>query len=226
MRILLVEDEAEAAQALCRALIENSFAVDIAATGAQAVEKAWVNQYDLVLLDAMLPDTDGFAVCARLREQGLVSPVLMLTALDSVDHRIDGLDAGADDYLTKPFDLRELLARIRALLRRGPALRQSHISVGDLSVDTRTRRVSRQGQPISLTAKEYALLEYLAIRQGEVLSREEIAEHVWNENYDPFSNSIEVFIQRLRRKIEAPGAVRLLETRRGEGYRLSASLAG
>jgi DNA-binding response OmpR family regulator len=226
MRILLVEDEAEAARALSRALVENTFAVDIASTGGQAVEKAWSNQYDLVLLDLMLPDSSGFEVCARLRQQGFVCPVLMLTALDSVDHRIDGLDAGADDYLSKPFDLRELLARIRALLRRGPALRQSRIEVGDLSVDTRTRRVTRQGEAISLTAKEYALLEYLAIRQGEVLSREEIAEHVWNENYDPFSNSIEVFIQRLRRKIEPPGAARLLETRRGEGYRLSASVAG
>jgi DNA-binding response OmpR family regulator len=226
MRILLVEDEAEAARALSRALVENTFAVDIASTGSQAIEKAWDNQYDLVLLDLMLPDTNGFEVCARLRQQGFVCPVLMLTALDSVDHRIDGLDAGADDYLSKPFDLRELLARIRALLRRGPALRQSRIEVGDLVVDTRTRRVTRHGEVISLTAKEYALLEYLAIRQGEVLSREEIAEHVWNENYDPFSNSIEVFIQRLRRKIEPPGATRLLETRRGEGYRLSASLAG
>jgi two-component system copper resistance phosphate regulon response regulator CusR len=156
-------------------------------------------------------------VCREMRAEGITTPVLMLTALDQIEHRITGLDSGADDYLTKPFDFGELLARVRALLRRGPALQQPVLVVHDLEIDTRARRVIRGGLPIVLTAKEYALLEYLARRQGEVVGRADISEHVWEEGYDPFSNLIEVYVQRLRRKL----GPHLIHTRRGEGYQLA-----
>lgn len=221
MRILLVEDEPGAAQMLAKGLREQSYAVDVAADGEAAVYQASVNDYDLVILDVMLPLKDGFEVCRELRAGGLTFPILILTARDAPPDRVAGLDMGADDYLTKPFDFHELLARLRALLRRGPALRPETVEIADLSIDMRTRRVMRGGRQIELTAKEYALLEYMARRAGEVVSRAEIAEHVWDENFDPFSNLIEVYVQRLRRKIDEGHEPKLLRTRRGEGYILA-----
>jgi len=221
MRILLVEDEPSAAQMLAKGLREQSYAVDVATDGEAAVYQAGINDYDLVILDVMLPLKDGFEVCRDLRAEGLTFPILMLTARDAPPDRVAGLDMGADDYLTKPFDFHELLARLRALLRRGPALRPETVEIADLSIDMRARRVKRGGRQIELTAKEYALLEYLARRAGEVVTRAEIAEHVWEENFDPFSNLIEVYVQRLRRKIDEGHAPKLLRTRRGEGYVLA-----
>lgn len=222
MRILLVEDEPSAATMLAKGLREEAYAVDIAADGEIAQDQAFVNDYDLIILDVVLPGKDGFQVCRELRTNGLPVPVLMLTARDAVEDRIEGLDSGADDYLPKPFDFDELLARVRALLRRKPALYPGVITVGDLSVNTRSRQVTRAGQSVDLTAKEYALLEYLARRAGEVVSRSDIAEHVWDESYDPFSKVIEVFIQRLRRKVDEEYPLKLIHTRRGEGYMLTA----
>lgn len=221
MRILLVEDEPSAARMLAKGLREQTYAVDVAPDGESAVYQASVNDYDLVILDVMLPLKDGFEVCRELRAEGLTIPILMLTARDAVQDRIEGLDIGADDYLTKPFDFHELLARLRALLRRGHALRPETVEMADLSIDMRARRVTRGGRQIELTAKEYALLEYLARRAGEVVNRAEIAEHVWEENFDPFSNLIEVYVQRLRRKIDEGHELKLLRTRRGEGYMLA-----
>ncbi len=223
MRILLVEDEPSAARMLAKGLREQTYAVDVAAEGEAAVYQASVNDYDLIILDVMLPLKDGFEVCRELRAEGLTTPILMLTARDAVHDRIAGLDAGADDYLTKPFDFHELLARVRALMRRGQTLRPEIIEIADLSIDTRARRVRRGDHPIKLTAKEYALLEYLGRRAGEIVSRAEIAEHVWDENFDPFSNLIEVYVQRLRRKIDEGHALKLLRTRRHEGYVLTSS---
>ena len=221
MRILVVEDEREAAAVLARGLREQAFAVDVVHNGPQALEHASVNDYDLVLLDVMLPGMSGMDVCRRLRAAQLPVPILMLTARGEPDHRVAGLDAGADDYLPKPYHFPELLARIRALLRRGPSLASAVLSIDDLAVDTRARRVTRGGESIALTTKEYALLEYLARRQGEVVTRSEIAEHVWDDSFDPMSNLIEVYIQRLRRKIDDGHRLKLIQTRRGTGYVLT-----
>lgn len=221
MRILLIEDEPGAAMMLAKGLREQTYAVDVAFDGEEAVYQASVNSYDLVVLDVMLPRKDGFAVCRELRAGGASMPILMLTARDGIQDRIVGLDLGADDYLTKPFDFHELLARLRALLRRGQALMPETLAVADLLLNTRSHEVRRGGQPIELTAKEYALLEYLARRAGEVVARAEIAEHVWDESFDPFSNLIEVYIQRLRRKIDDGRDLKLIRTLRGEGYQLS-----
>jgi two-component system copper resistance phosphate regulon response regulator CusR len=221
MRLLLVEDEMDAARMLARGLRDNAYAVDLAYDGDEAVRKIHASPYDAVILDIMLPGRNGLEVCRQIRREGFAAPVLMLTALDQVEHRITGLDSGADDYLTKPFDFGELLARVRALLRRGPALQDPVLRIGDLAIDTRARSVRRGGAPIELTAKEYALLEYLARRQGEVVGRADISEHVWEENYDPFSNLIEVYVQRLRRKVDDRPGPKLIHTRRGEGYQLA-----
>ena len=218
MRILLVEDEPDASRMLAKGLREQTYAVDTAEDGEDALYQASINNYDLVILDVMLPRKDGFAVCRELRETGSSVPVLMLTARDAVQDRIGGLDSGADDYLTKPFDFHELLARARALLRRSPALRPDKIEIADLIIDTRARSVSRAGHHVVLTAREYALLEYLARHEDEVATRAEIAEHVWDANFDLFSNLIEVYVQRLRRKIDEGHALKLIRTRRGEGY--------
>jgi two-component system copper resistance phosphate regulon response regulator CusR len=223
MRILLVEDEPDTARMLAKGLREQTYAVDVAAEGDVALYQLAINAYDLVLLDVLLPGKDGVAVCRELRASGMAVPVLMLTARDAVQDRIAGLDAGADDYLTKPFDFHELLARIRALLRRGPALLPETLTVADLHINTRSQQVHRGGRHIPLTAKEYALLEYLARHAGAVVTRAAIAEHVWDECYDPFSNLIEVYVQRLRRKIDADVPRRLLHTQRGAGYMLTAA---
>jgi DNA-binding response OmpR family regulator len=206
---------------LAKGLREHAYAVDVASDGEEALYRVSINDYDLVILDVLLPRTDGFEVCRQLRVTGLALPVLMLTARTSVADRIAGLNTGADDYLTKPFDFQELLARVRALLRRGPALRAEILQIADLSIDTRARRVQRAGRTIELTTKEYALLDYLARCADQVVGRADIAEHVWDENFDPFSNLIEVYIQRLRRKIDDGHTCKLLRTLRGEGYMLS-----
>jgi two-component system copper resistance phosphate regulon response regulator CusR len=222
VRILLVEDEPDAARMLAKGLREEAYAVDIAVDGEGALEQAYINEYDLIILDVMLPRKGGFEVCRELRATGTAVPVLMLTARDAVEDRVAGLDSGADDYLPKPFDFEELLARVRALLRRRPALYPEVINVADLSLDTRARRARRGGRDVELTAKEYALLEYLVRRADEVVGRADIAEHVWDESYDPFSKVIEVFIQRLRRKVDEGHDLKLIRTRRGEGYTLTA----
>ncbi|MDX2033575.1 MAG: response regulator transcription factor [Blastocatellia bacterium] len=225
MRILLVEDEPGAARMLAKGLREQSYAVDVAFDGEEALYQASVNSYDLVVLDVMLPRKDGFVVCRELRAGGAAMPILMLTAREGIQDRIAGLDLGADDYLTKPFDFHELLARLRALLRRREALTPETLEVVDLVINTRTHEVRRGLQRIELTAKEYALLEYMARRAGEVIARAEIAEHVWDESFDPFSNLIEVYIQRLRRKIDDGRDLKLIRTLRGEGYQLSSGEA-
>jgi two-component system copper resistance phosphate regulon response regulator CusR len=207
---------------LAKGLREHAYAVDVANDGDAALEQAAINQYDLLIVDVLLPGVDGFEVCRRLRADGASVPVLMLTALGRLDDRVEGLDAGADDYLPKPYHFKELLARVRALLRRGPALASAVLSVRDLAIDTRARRVERAGRLIQLTTKEYSLLEYLAKRQGEVVGRADIAEHVWDDSFDPMSNLIEVYIQRLRRKVDDGNDVKLIHTRRGAGYTLDA----
>ncbi|MBL8186644.1 MAG: response regulator transcription factor [Acidobacteria bacterium] len=222
MRILLVEDEPDVAQMLAKGLREQSYAVDVASDGESVLYQARLNNYDLIILDIMLPLKDGFTVCRELRAAELSVAILMLTARDDVHDRITGLDAGADDYLIKPFDFHELLARVRALLRRGHMLLPEILEIADLKIDTRSHEVSRAASRIELTAKEYALLEYLARRVNQVVSRSDIAEHVWDENFDPFSNLIEVYIQRLRRKIDDGHEPKLIRTLRGEGYRLAA----
>ena len=226
MRLLLVEDDSRIARFVAKGLREQAYAVDVVATGEEALYQAEINSYDLIILDVMIPGRDGFAVCRELRKAGQRVPILMLTARDAVEDRITGLDQGADDYLTKPFEFRELLARLRALLRRSGELRPAHIVVADLVLDAAGQTVSRAGQSIPLTAKEYALIEFLARNAGRVVGRAEIAEHVWDESFDAFSNLIEVYINRLRRKIDEGAAIPLLHTRRGAGYVLGdASIA-
>lgn len=222
MRILLVEDETRVAGFIAKGLREQAYAVDIASDGEQALYRAAVNQYDIVILDVMLPVKDGHTVCRELRASGFRTPILMLTARGAVDDRVEGLDSGADDYLAKPFDFKELLARLRALLRRPAGLRLQVLRVADLTLNTASHAVTRAGKPVSLTAKEYALIEFLVLNQGRVVGREQIGQHVWDENFDPFSNVIDVYIKRLRSKLDTGFRRRLIHTRRGEGYILSA----
>src|SRR5258706_2022917 len=223
MRLLLVEDEPNAAKVLAKGLREQTYAVDLSADGDDAIFQAGTTDYDAIILDVMLPKKDGVAVCRALRDGGCTTPILMVTARDAVEARIEGLDVGADDYLVKPFDFGELLARLRALIRRGSQpLLPDRVGLGEVVLHTRSRRVVVKGSEVPLTAKGYALLEYLARRRGDVVSRAEIAEHVWDERYDPLSNVVDVYVQRLRRKLEQSGAESLIRTRRGEGYQLMA----
>jgi len=222
MRILLVEDESRVAGFIAKGLREQSYAVDIARDGGEALYQASVNEYDLVILDVLLPVKDGHTVCRELRASGFRTPILMLTARDAVDDRVSGLDSGADDYLTKPFDFKELLARLRALLRRSSVLRPQVARVADLTLNTASHAVARAGKTVNLTAKEYALLEFLVLNEDRVVGREQIAEHVWDESFDPFSNVIDVYVKRLRGKLDTGFARRLIHTRRGEGYILTA----
>jgi two-component system copper resistance phosphate regulon response regulator CusR len=218
MRVLLIEDEPRMANVIAKGLREQSYAVDVAQDGDAGLYQSSINDYDVIILDVLLPQRDGYEVCRELRARGNSTPVLMLTARAAIDDRIAGFDAGADDYLTKPFSFRELLARLRALLRRDSQLRPDVLEIEDLVVDAASHRVSRANHDVQLTAKEYALLEYLARRAGQLVSRSEIAAHVWDDTFDPFSNSIEVYINRLRKKIDGKHANKLLHTRRGEGY--------
>jgi len=222
MRLLLVEDELVAGQLLAKGLRDSAYAVDVVADGQTAIARVGVNDYDLIILDLGLPDIDGIAVCQSLRDQDIHAPVLMLTARDAVQMRVAGLDSGADDYMTKPFDLDELLARLRALLRRG-ARRPlpERLVVGPLLLDTRAQTAHCADVRLPLTTREYAFLEYLARHAGEVVGRSAIAEHVWDDSYDPMSNVIEVYVQRLRRKLTLGGGDFLIKTRRGAGYVLS-----
>ncbi len=222
MRLLLVEDDPRIVRFVAQGLREQAYAVDTTADGDDALYKASINEYDAVILDVMIHGLDGFEVCRQLRAGGSHIPVLMLTARDAVEDRVRGLDTGADDYLTKPFEVAELLARLRALLRRGHVVLPAIISVADLTIDTRGQRVSREGRAIQLTTKEYALLEYLARNTNRVVGRAEISEHVWDESYDPLSNSIDVHINRLRRKVDDGFPSPLIHTRRGAGYILTA----
>jgi two-component system copper resistance phosphate regulon response regulator CusR len=219
---LLIEDEEDTSRMLAKGLRQESYAVDTALDGQSGLEKALAHLYDLVILDVRLPIKDGWAVCRELREAGLQIPLLMLTASSAIEDRIKGLDSGADDYLVKPFDVGELLARVRALLRRRPLLDDPIIRVDTLSINTRSRTVERDGQAVRLTAKEYSLLECLARDADSMMSRETISERVWDESYDPFSNLIEEYIKRLRKKIDYPGVKPLIHARRGEGYILTA----
>jgi len=218
MRILLVEDDKRIASFVSKGLRENAYAVDAAFDGEQGLYLASINRYDAVILDVMLPVKDGFTVCRELRAGNIETPILMLTARDAIDDKISGLDFGADDYLTKPFEFRELLARLRALLRRSGEVRPPKIFIRDLEIDTVAQKVRRGGLEILLTTKEYALLEYLAREKGKVLGRSEIAEHVWDENFDAFSNLIDVYIRRLRSKMDEGFGAQLIHTRRGAGY--------
>lgn len=220
MRLLLVEDDADVARFIRKGLIEQAYAVDVVADGESALYQAGVNEYDGIILDLMIPPPNGLEVCRRLRSEGSRLPILMLTARDSVDEKIAGLDVGADDYLAKPFEFGELLARLRALLRRGGASHGGVLRVGDLEIDTRSHRVMFESKPLQLTTKEYSLLEYLARNAGRIIGREEIAEHVWNQDFDPFSNLIEVYVNRLRRNIETISSRKLIQTIRGAGYML------
>ena len=222
MRILLVEDDRRIARFVAKGLREQAYAVDVVGNGDEAIYKLSINDYDAVILDVMIPGRNGFAVCREMRLAGIAVPVIMLTARDTVQDRITGLDSGADDYLTKPFAVTELLARLRALLRRGRVVRPAAISIADLVLDTGAQRATRSGRALALTTKEYALLEYLAREAGRVVSRAEIAEHVWDENFDPLTNLIDVHINRLRRKVDNGFSSKLIHTRRGAGYMLAA----
>jgi len=220
MRLLVVEDETRMAALLRRGLEEDGYAVDVAADGIQGLWQAGEYDYDAIVLDGMLPGLDGFEVCRRIRAAGRWAPVLLLTARDGVQSRVRGLDAGADDYLTKPFAFAELTARLRALLRRGRPERPTVLVVGDLELDPASRTVSRGGRHLELTNKEFSLLELLMRHPGQVFSRDRILEHVWDLGYDPASNVVDQYVAYLRRKVDKPFGCDDIETVRGAGYRL------
>jgi two-component system OmpR family response regulator len=224
--VLVVEDEEKLANLLRRGLRGEGMAVDVAGDAEGAIQRATSTTYDLILLDVMLPGSDGFEVCRALRAHEVWSPTLMLTALGQVDDRVRGLDAGADDYLTKPFSFEELLARMRALTRRSAVPRSTVLAVGDLRLDPATHRAWRADSELALTAREFALLEAFMRRPGEVLSRFELLEHVWDESYENRSNVIEVYVGYLRDKVDRPFGAHSLETVRGAGYRLRSGEAG
>jgi DNA-binding response OmpR family regulator len=222
LHVLIVEDERRIAAYVRRGLEEEGYAVDVATTGREALQWAGGTPFDVILLDLLLPEVDGLTVCRDLRAKGMRTPILMLTARDGVDDRVAGLDAGADDYLVKPFALKELLARLRALTRRADDLpRTSVLQVGDLTLDTRTHRVERGGQRVALTAKEMSVLECLMREPERVLTRTQIAEHVWNYDVFNHSNVVDVYIRNLRRKLDDDAPLKLIHTVRGAGYRLS-----
>ncbi|HEV3284410.1 MAG TPA: response regulator transcription factor [Solirubrobacteraceae bacterium] len=220
MRVLVVEDKIKLATVLGRGLRKEGMSADVATSGEQAIWMAGSTPYDAVILDVMLPGIDGFETCRRLRGDSVWAPILMLTARESVDDRVAGLDSGADDYLTKPFSLRELLARLRALVRRGAAERPTVICVGELRLDPASRRVWRGESEIMLSHKEFAMLEALMRRAGQVLSRLDLLEAAWDQSYENRSNIVDAYIRRLREKVDRPFGVQALETVRGAGYRL------
>jgi two-component system OmpR family response regulator len=223
MRLLVVEDDEKLARAVARGLRNEGYAVDAVGDGNSALRQAAIYDYDAVVLDVMLPERDGFEVCRALRERGCWAPVLMLTARRAVDDRIKGLDAGADDYLAKPFDFGELLARIRALVRRVPAERPALLEIDDLVVDPATHQVARAGTVVELTAREFGVLEYLARHAGQVVSRTQLLDHVWDQNYLGSTNIVDVYVGYLRKKLEQPFGRPLIRTVRGVGFVLDAS---
>ncbi len=220
MRILVVEDEEKMAGLIRRGLREEGMAVDVAERGEDALWMAGSTEFDAIILDLMLPGIDGFETCRRLRDDGVWAPILMLTARDAVEDRVAGLDHGADDYLLKPFSFAELLARLRALVRRGQGERPAVLEVGDLRLDPATHRVSRDGTEISLSAKEFALLEVFMRHPGEAISRFQLLEHAWDYDYENRSNVVDVYVRYLREKIDRPFGTKSIETVRGVGYRL------
>ena len=220
MRVLVVEDEIKMAGLIRRGLAEDGLAVDVVGSGEDALMRATTIEYDGIVLDVMLPGITGFETCKRLRERGAWAPVLMLTARDSVEDRVEGLDGGADDYLTKPFSLAELSARLRALFRRQPSERPTVLEVGDIRLDPSCRTVSRDGTAIDLSAKEFALLETFMRSPGRVLTRFHLLEHAWDYSYEHRSNVVDVYIRYLREKLDRPFGVESIETVRGTGYRL------
>ncbi|HEY4219482.1 MAG TPA: response regulator transcription factor [Gemmatimonadaceae bacterium] len=223
MRILLAEDDERLGDVVARGLRKQAYAVDVVTDGARALIEAAVVDYDAIVLDVMLPSKSGFEVARAIRLRSNHVPILMLTARDAVSDRVEGLDSGADDYLVKPFAFEELLARLRALMRRGEVLQSATINVGDLVIDTRRMSASRNGRSIDLTTKEYALLEYLARNEGATVSREDITTHVWDANHDPCSNALEVLVARVRKKVDDGHASVLIQTRRGAGYSLASA---
>jgi DNA-binding response OmpR family regulator len=220
MRILLVEDDRKAARLLSKGLQEEGFVVDVVRSGEEADETAEVKDYDAIVLDWLLPGKDGLTVCRDLRARGVATPILMLTARDALEDRVKGLNTGADDYLTKPFALAELLARIHALLRRSDLTRPVVLTVADLALDPISHRVTRGGTPINLTPKEYAILEVLMRRSGEVVTRARLGEGVWEDEHDLLTNLVDVHVSHLRRKVDREGVPPLIHTVRGRGYRL------
>ena len=220
MRILVVEDNHRLSQTLKAGLAADGYSVDVSYDGQEGLELAEATNYDVIMLDIMLPGRDGLEVCQALRRQHINVPILLLTARDAVEDRVRGLDSGADDYLIKPFALSELLARLRALLRRGTVEKTGLLMVGDLTVDPATHFVERAGQSIELTTKEFALVEFFARHPNQIISRETLENHAWSYDYEGISNIIEVYIRRLRRKLDNPFEVKLFETIRGSGYRL------
>lgn len=218
MRILIVEDEKKVAGFIKKGLEEETYAVDAAHDGEEGFHLASMNQYDMIILDLMLPKMDGLEVLTRLRDKRINTPILLLTAKGAVEDKVMGLNKGADDYLTKPFAFSELLARVRSLLRRGQAETKTELMVGDLSLDLVSHKVNRNGEEIELTGKEYSLLEYFMRNEGKVLTRTMIAEHVWDYNFDTFTNVIDVYVNHLRKKIDKQYPAKLLHTLRGVGY--------
>ncbi|MFF9396795.1 response regulator [Streptomyces griseoluteus] len=222
MRILVVEDDRRMAELLRRGLVGERYAVDLAHDGSRGLELALENDYDALVLDVMLPQLNGFRLCGRLREAGVWTPVLMLTAKDGEYDQAEGLDTGADDYVTKPFSFIALAARLRALIRRGRPQRPTVMRIGDLEIDPATHHCRRGHTAVALTAREFAVLEYLARRSGETVSKIEVLEHVWDDRFDGDVNIVEVYISALRRKIDTPFQQRTISTIRGVGYRLEA----
>jgi len=218
MRILVVDDEKKIANFIERGLKENHYVVDVARDSENALMTAEINPYDLIILDIMLPGKDGVTICKELRKNKISTPVLMLTARDSTRDKVRGLDAGADDYLTKPFAFDELLARVRALLRRETKEKNTILKVSDLELNQLTREVKRQGKPIVLTSKEYALLEYFMLNPNQIITRTMISEHVWEESFDSFTNVIDVYVKHLRDKVDKGFPTSLIQTVRGAGY--------
>jgi DNA-binding response OmpR family regulator len=219
MRVLIVEDDPQLRDIVATALQEHGYDTVPAATFSDGRERATFGGYGVMILDIMLPGGSGIELCEELRDAGVATPILLLTARDTVDDKVAGFDAGADDYLSKPFAVRELLARVRALSRRSSSLAPAVARVADLEVDLRTRRVSRAGRSLTLTSKEFALLECFVLNQDVVLDRATITAHVWDENHDPFTNTLEVLVRRLRQKIDEPFTPKLIQTVRGAGYR-------
>ena len=220
MRILVVEDDRKVAAFLQKGLREEQYAVDVCRNGEDAAYEAQTHPYDVILLDIMLPGKDGFTICTELRENNVLTPILMLTARDSLEDKVVGLSEGADDYLTKPFSFEELLARIRALLRRSQDYKTGALKAADLELDPLRHTVQRAGKPIMLSGKEYALLEYLLRNKGIIVSQSKIIDHVWDRNYDGTSNLINVYINHLREKIDKDAEVKLIKTVRGQGYKI------